>query len=172
MLRIISKRGNIATGLLVPIAFILALVTLFSFVSFNQDMQVTSVNFNSLLGDLQYKQKFVPVMFEALVKKAIEDSESGIDFEKEFVRNLGLLAEEKRDPELGNLFVKLLEGEEVGYILGESDGVYVLEVEDVFVREVAENSEISRSFDLRVRFDEEGLMGEVEVINNPRGNLV
>jgi hypothetical protein len=153
----LNKKAQIATGLLVPLTLAIYLALFIGFVSFGNDLENNSWHLAYLINEIKFKESFVNFALGEMVKEAIENAEGGAGFEKEFRENLGSIAEKRRGPEFGNLFIKLILRE---YDLNRSGDIYLLRVSDVFVsvKSEVDESKITRTFDLKIWFDKNGLV--------------
>jgi len=154
----INRRGHVPTLLLLPLALVLVVLVLFAFASSRGNLEVESIKLDSLNDELRFKNKFVDSVLDKMVAESIEEAklEEG-NFLDNFKTNLKEEAERRRDPEFGNLFVKVIGGEGNGYDIFTDGSTYNITVKDLFVRVEVGKTEIRRDFELSMKFDENGL---------------
>jgi hypothetical protein len=112
-----NKRGHIATTLLFFGALVLVAVTLFSFVSFSDDIDDVGKEFEDL-SKAGFSEDYVRYLFDDMVKKANEDidldpSVENENFEDEFMKSFEKIALERNlDDGISDvLFDKIEKGE-------------------------------------------------------------
>ncbi|MCH7535754.1 MAG: hypothetical protein IH948_08445, partial [Bacteroidetes bacterium] len=73
----------------------------------------------------------------------------------------------RRDPDFGNVFIRIIDGVDgidENYDLDFSNGIYELTIRNIFVSYEVDKNKIRRDFGLRVKFNNEGSIGDVEVM--------
>jgi len=146
-----NKRGNIPIFLLAVFGVVLVGVALFAMVTFDNGISNESNVIASGVSEFAFRQEFVPIVFERMVEESI-DKEVG-----SFEENFEAAAERRRDPEFGNLFAKIIQGD---YSYDSLKGV--VRVEDVFFEVRSGGSEFRRDYEyIEIEFDLNGIVRKV-----------
>lgn len=154
-----NNRGQIAIILLAPTALVLAMIVLFSFVSFNNEITNEDGKIKTLITNFKLSQVYINEVLDDSVLRAIESADKN-DFENSFREEFERIVNERdlRLAQGGNFFGRVRNGINGGYSLvkNENLGVYNLTINDVFIKSEVGDSEIVKEFDLSRTFDENG----------------
>tara|TARA_Y100000310_G_scaffold83835_1_gene80473 strand:- start:521 stop:991 length:471 start_codon:yes stop_codon:yes gene_type:complete len=153
----LNKKGHIGTMMMFFGALILVGVALFSFATFSDGTENEKTNLNNLVSEFEFKQKYIVIVFEDMVEEAITEAKGKTNFEEEFEISLKQIAERRRNPEISNLFGKIInEPLEINGL----DGNYFLIVEGVFAEFEKGESNIRREINFEIEFNENGIIPE------------
>jgi len=148
----LNRKGHIGTTLMVMGALVLAISTLYSFAIFSDGTTEEREKLDDFFSSFSFEQKYVPIVFEDMVKEAIEEVNHDGEFSESFEIYLKKIAERRRDEERKtNLFAKII-NEPLDLIKKET--TYVLVLEDVFVKFEEDKSVIERRFNFEIEFSE------------------
>jgi hypothetical protein len=156
----LNKRGHIGTTLLVFVAFILIVVTLFVFVSFDNEVGRRGQLVKEIHQGYDYESRSLEKDLRVFIKSAILDLKESGNFKDDFLIALKKFAGEKDrgNSETNfrtNLYGKIINDaklEEVG------TGINELVLEGVFIEKKTEAVVLKTTFDLKVRFDREKII--------------
>jgi hypothetical protein len=151
----LNKRGHIGTTLLVFVAFILIVVTLFVFVSFDNEVGRRGQLVREIHSGYDYEGRYLEKDLRVFIKSAILDLKESENFKEDFLIALKKFAGEKDRGNSGNNFRTNLYGRiiNVGKVEEVGTGIYDLVIEGVFIEKKTEAVVLKTTFDLRVRFD-------------------
>jgi|TARA_Y100000310_G_C20686661_1_gene819432 hypothetical protein len=152
----LNKRGQLEAMIMFFGTLVLVGTVLFSFATFNNDAKIENKNLENLISEYQFKQKYTQIVFRDMVEEAIIFANESDDFENEFKIGLKKFAKKRRNPEISNLFAKIINEP---LKLNKGEGIYSLIVEEVFVGFEKGKNSIERKFNLEIKFD------EVEIIS-------
>lgn len=150
-----NRRAHTPTILIFIGALLLCGIALYTLISTNTTLTGTMDQSDRLLFLLSGQEAFIRAAFNQAINEALESSWSGDvnTFKQNFANAIA-----KRDYHLadsGNFFGKIRNGE---YTLEQQDGVYILQVSDVFVSAHTGSYEARRTFNLEARFTVNGIM--------------
>ncbi len=126
----LNKKGNIATTLMFFGTLVLVVVALFSFSSFGKKFENDGNKIENAVKEYEFRQKFIPAVFDNMVDEAVVRARSEADFEKAFNESFKKVAERRRNPEISNLFGRIINGE---YSFVKEEGKYIVGMKDIFV---------------------------------------
>jgi len=168
----LNRKGHIPTIMLVPIAVVLALTAWITFLNFDSNMLEVEGGIVSLTRDSEVGRMYVEGVFLDSVEKAIMkiESQDEIDFEEEFRTNFEEIVK-NRDLKIstgGNFFEKVenkdyvIPSKEISRVDENGDTIletrYTLNIEDITVVAIFENSEVRQTFSVSTSFTEEGII--------------
>ncbi len=152
----LNKKGQLEAMIMFFGTLVLVGMVLFSFATFNDGAKIENKNLENLISEYQFKQKYTQIVFRDMVEEAIIFANESDDFENEFKIGLKKFAKKRRNPEISNLFAKIINEP---LKLNKGEGIYSLIVEEVFVEFEKGKNSIERKFNLEIKFD------EVEIIS-------
>ena len=148
-----NRKGDIPTALLFIAAIVLSIVALISFVTFKDNFSMQSQQFSSIMTELNFKEKYIFENAKSFAKKSIQNPyPSTNDREKTQFHEL---AEEKPFiyPGTEQFFTKT---ESYSYTFEKSDNIWTFEMQDLTLTSEQENSKITRTINLCMKFNEKG----------------
>jgi len=154
----LNKRGHIGTTLMVLGALVLVIAALYSFAIFSDKTGEEKEKLKDFISEFSFEQKYVSIVFEDMVKEAIDEVKPEEDFMISFNSSLKKIAERRRNPERKtNLFAKII-NEPLNLTLLEDN--YVLVLDAVFVKFEEDKSVIERKFNFEIIFNETGIISQ------------
>lgn len=146
-----KNRGNISLILLFIVALILAITTLISYISFNKDFDGKSGEISDIISRVEFGKKYVVDIIEISGKKAILNAGIEGDLKNKFME----IVEERdyRIMESGNFFGKVRNRE---FRFDKEEGIFVLEIKELFVQSDEGASKIKSNFNIRIEFNDKG----------------
>jgi len=154
----LNKRGHIGTTLMVLGALVLVIATLYSFAIFSDKTGEEKEKLNEFFSSFSFEQKYVPIVFEDMIKEAIDEAKSEEDFMIGFGSSLKKIAERRRDEtRKTNLFAKII-NEPLN--LSKRENNYFLVLDDVFVKFEEGKNVIERKFNFEIVFNETKIVSQ------------
>ena len=150
-----NRKGHIPTALLLPAALVFAVIILFTFVSFDNRMDMDSKKLSELVNEINFQDRLAERVMMQMVSDSIAAADVTIStksFEDGFRDSLERFAGNRNHEDLRELLDKIAAG---GYKFSEDDGEYTLVIEDGVIRKKAGRNEIVRSFLFEIKFNEE-----------------
>ncbi len=158
MLRRINRKGHIPTLLLFAEALVLILTAWYTFFTLDDKLGSYANSIrdaeNLINDEAFYVSRLAPLIVERAVDRADKNNFDS-SFSDSFKR---IAAEVDLNSELsGNFFGKIRNGD---FKVVHEGGSYSLIMQDVSVYSKSGENELTRTFDLEVRFDKIGLLGK------------
>ncbi|GEM_PF-1298380 len=156
-----DKRGHVPTFLLLIGAIVLVVSALFSFAIFENNSEELSSEISDMVREVEFKQAYVEKILELAVNEAVLEAEEQ-DFVESFKRKFlsEVASRNPGDDRFGNFFVKIERGEFGVYEEPEREGVYSIEIREIFVDSAFGVNEMRRYFNLEARFNKEGILDD------------
>ncbi len=155
----LGRRGHIATWMVFIGAIVLVITAITTFASFQNDFNEKARALQESYYEFSNDFYYVHEVFPLIVSQSAKKSSKGM-FLAEFKKEI-----KKRAVDMdgisdlsGNFFGKMREGDYK--ISDEGSGVYEITMTGVFVKPLRGLNKIYSSFDLCVRFNEEGLISQ------------
>ena len=145
-----EKKGNVPTILLFMVALGLMVMTLFAFAGYNDLRNNLSHAISNAVSEAEFNYKYIVKTAELAGKEAIVESKPE-EVKENFIKITAL--KDMRMDNLGNLFGKIRNRE---FVFEKRRGLFVLEIDDLFVRAQSGKNKIKRNFDLVIEFRENG----------------
>jgi len=158
MLRKINRRGHIPTLLLFAEALILILAAWYTFFTLDGELGNYANSIRDVENSVNYEAFYVASVVPLIVERGVERADKN-DFDSSFNDSFKKSAEEVYavSDVSGNFFGKIRNGD---FKISHEGGSYTLLMENVSVYSKSGENELTRTFDLEVRFDKVGLLGK------------
>ena len=139
-----NRRGQLPMLMLVLVAIVLVVTTLFIFASFGDNVSGGSILVSKMLNGVEFGHDYVVGSAKIIAMESIAE---GSDFKENVAkRDIGVI-------EGGNFFGQIRND---NFTFNGVGGDYLLRVDGLFVRSVYGNNEMRRDFDLCLLFDSQG----------------
>lgn len=152
----LNRKGHIPTAMLLIVAIILIIAAWFSFVNVEREISGRSDGVSEAVKNISSDYDYVNELFLRSIEDSIEDSRGAgfeIVFNETFFERIERI--ESVSEVSGNFFGKIRNRD---YRFYRDQGVYFLEVDDVFVQSSSGANEMRIDFNLSARFDESGII--------------
>jgi len=170
-----NRKGQLSIILLFVVALALVGMTLFTFVSFKGDFDLTSTELSDLVVDLEFKYQYVLSEAELISQSAItskvieriEEVETPYESEVDNPKNKYVIIASEREKarvEGSYNFFKKARDRDFEFEFNDVDNKYVLSIENLFVKSESGESSITRNFDLFMEFDSNGNVLKREIM--------
>ena len=139
-----NKKAHLPTILLFPFAIVLAIILLFSFISFNASVEEKSSEFEGVSQDVFVNEQYVRHVAESSFSQASEGQ--GLDVEKvreeftDIVKSRDLNLEQSK-----NFFDKVEDGE---FEILTEEGKLIFEMKNVSIESTSGANQLTRQIDL------------------------
>jgi hypothetical protein len=127
----LNKRGDMPTVMILVMALVLVVATLFSFASFKDNVKGESIALSKVQRGIEFNQEYILKSAELIAGKAAEDNDYKLGIIN--LRQSFINVAKSRDIQLygsGNFFTKVAAGD---FIFDKIGGGYVLSIKDLIV---------------------------------------
>ncbi|MEK6858694.1 MAG: hypothetical protein AABX53_02140 [Nanoarchaeota archaeon] len=155
----LARRAQLGWAFLIIIVPALFAATYLVVLSFRDDYEGNSVPFAEVASSSVYSRQYAETVLRFVVKRAVQESDVAPFRERFEERFVALMREyDSGDARFGTFFKDVTERKQ--YTLTEAGGVYTLKVSGIqqTTRSVNGKHQITRTFDLEVRFTRDGLL--------------
>lgn len=146
----LNKKGHIGTTLLVFGALILMVLTLFTFVSFDDEVEARMDLFKEIHKSGDFESKLLERGFKVFISGEILNLKNSLNFEDDFKKSFEKYAGKKRGKLDTNFYGKIVNGD---YKFIEDKGNYTLILEDLFLKKETDKIVMKKNFGFVVEFD-------------------
>lgn len=155
----LTRRAQLGWAFLIIIVPVLFAATYLVVLSFRDDYEKNSVPFAQVASSSAYSRQYAETVLRFVVKRAASESDS-VRFKERFEERFVALMREydSDDPRFGTFFKDVTERKQ--YTLIEDAGIYTLVVSGIqqTSRSTDGKHQITRTFDLEVKFTRDGLL--------------
>lgn len=150
------KRGHLPTLFLGAMVIVVFLAVILAVLSYSDNYKTVVSSYHALGADSDFREEYTKEIVRAIVNDSLNNIGEG-DFEKGFRENFEarFMAHEETGLNTGNIFGRVRNGD---YEISNSNGIYVLTIEDVFIRSTYGVNEATKHFEVSVKFTDKEVL--------------
>ena len=140
-MKALNKRGDVPTGLIIPVTIILMLLALYSFLTVSWKLENNSRDISQIITEVNFYEEYIRGLADEISLESIESGEQGL---KEKYMG-GAKERDMQIKEAGSFFGKIRNGE---FVFEKVDDKYVLNIKGLFVKSERKANALRREFDI------------------------
>ncbi len=150
-----NKKGDILMTLTVPATLVLVIYALFSFYSFNMNLQSSSQSVSDMVEELHFSESYVNALVEFVANEGVQSGAD--DLKKDF--QIRIATHDLQMDGVGNFFGKIRTGD---FVLEERPEGVSLEVRGLFVQSTRGANSMKRVFDVKQVFEKKKIVEDMK----------
>ena len=148
--KVMNKKGDAATGMLLIITIALVILSLKGMVTFNSQLDSQSNLLSEMMYEIEFKESYVKEQTKLIFDETIENcGECDIDaLRKEIIKVAGERERLNRFEGAGNIYAKFRNGE---FEIIDIEGTKGLKILNLFVQAERDQNKVTRNFELMIK---------------------